>query len=89
MRNDYFYKNILYFSILLECRLELRCEEIRYIPEQNLTVDESMIKSRRRRKMKAYMPLKPIKYGFKAYILAESSSGYMLNWKMHEGKKLQ
>ena len=46
-----------------------------------------MIKFSGRSKMKVYMPLKPIKYGFKAYILAESSSGYMLNWKMHEGKK--
>ena len=33
------------------------------------------------------MPLKPIKYRFKAYVLTESSSGYILNKILHEGKK--
>jgi len=33
------------------------------------------------------MPLKPIKFGFKVYMLAESKSGYILNWVIHEGKK--
>lgn len=58
-----------------------------YSPEKNLTIDESMIRFRGRSKFKVYMPLKPIRFGFKAYVLAESSSGYMLNWKLHEGKK--
>jgi len=58
-----------------------------YSPEKNLTIDESMIRFRGRSKFKVYMSLKPIRFGFKAYVLAESSSGYMLNWKLHEGKK--
>ena len=33
------------------------------------------------------MPHKPIKFGFKAYVLAEADSGYVLFWQVHEGKK--
>jgi len=58
-----------------------------YTPGQNLTIDESMIRFNSRSKLKVYMPLKPIKYGFKAYVLTEASTSFMLNWKLHEGKK--
>ena len=56
-------------------------------PKEFLTIDESMIKYNGRHKFKVYMPLKPIKYGFKVYVTTESSSGYVLNWVLHEGKK--
>ncbi len=46
-----------------------------YTPQQRLTIDETMIKYKGRSKIKVYMPLKPIKYGFKAYVLAEANSG--------------
>ena len=46
-----------------------------------------MIRFNGRNKMKVFMPLKPIKYGFQVYILAESSSGYMLNWVLYDGEK--
>ena len=58
-----------------------------YSPKQGLTIDESMIKFRGRSRFKVYMPLKPIKYGFKAYVLSEASTDYMLNWSLHEGNK--
>lgn len=58
-----------------------------YNPEKVLTVDEAMIKFNGRSKLKVYMPLKPTKYGFKAYILAEASSGFVLNWQLHNGKR--
>ena len=58
-----------------------------YIPDQSLTIDESMIRFNRRSKLIIYIPLKPIKYGFKAYLLPKASSGYVLQWCLHEGKK--
>ena len=59
-----------------------------FSPEQCLTIDESMIRFNGRSGHKVYMPLKPIRYGFKAYVLTESSSGYVLNWMLHQrGKK--
>ena len=58
-----------------------------YSPERELTIDESMIKFNGRSKFKVYMPLKPVKYGFKAYVLTEASTGYLLNWSLYEGEK--
>ena len=56
----------------------LRVSQSLYNPEHNLTIDsESMIKFNGRSKYKVYMPQKPIKYGFKAYVLAEATSGYV------------
>ena len=58
-----------------------------YTPKQYMTIDECMIKFSGRGKFKVYIPLKPIKYGFKAYILTETESGYVMNWRLHEGGK--
>ena len=58
-----------------------------YSPKQGLTIDESMIKFRGRSRFKVYMPLKPTKYGFKAYVLSEASTGYVLNWSLYEANK--
>ena len=33
------------------------------------------------------MPNKPIKFGFKAYSLCESDTGYVLNWFLEPGNK--
>lgn len=30
-----------------------------------------------------HMPMKPIRDGFKIYMLAEADTGYMLNWKIY------
>ena len=57
-----------------------------YFPEKGLSLDESMIRFNGRSRLKVHMPLKPIKYGFKAYVLAESKSGYLLNWNLHNGQ---
>jgi len=35
------------------------------------------------------MPMKPIKYGFKMYSLAEAVSGYMLNFVFHGSKEME
>ena len=57
-----------------------------YIPDRNLTIDEAMVKFSGRSKMKVYMPLKPIKYGFKIFLLCESKTGFVLKWIMYTGR---
>jgi len=57
-----------------------------YEPSQHLTIDESMIKFNGRSLMKVYMPSKPIKYGFKVYMMVDAENSYVLNWQLHEEK---
>ena len=50
-----------------------------FIPGQNLSVDEAMIKYKGRSQIKQCMPKKPIKRGFKIWMLANFDSGYVIN----------
>jgi len=54
-----------------------------YIPKQELSIDEAMIPFNGRHKLVQFMPLKPIRYGFKAFLLCEATSGYVLNWSLY------
>jgi len=58
-----------------------------YQPGKNLSIDESMIAFSGRHQAKVYMPTKPIRYGFKAYVLSEASTGFLLEWRMHDRSK--
>ncbi|XP_049764577.1 piggyBac transposable element-derived protein 4-like [Schistocerca cancellata] len=49
-------------------------------PNECMAVDESMIKFKGRSSIKQYLPKKPIKRGYKEWVLAEKS-GYA--WKLH------
>jgi len=51
-----------------------------YKPSRYLAVDESMVAFKGRSSMKQFMPLKPIKRGFKVWALADSQSGFLLNF---------
>ena len=51
-----------------------------YTPTEFLAIDESMIKYRGKNHMKIYVLNKPIKWGFRAFVLCESNSGYVLRW---------
>ena len=33
-----------------------------------------------------YMPMKPTKWGMKAYVLADARTGYMYNWYLYTGE---
>lgn len=46
-----------------------------FVPGQNLAVDEAMVKYKGRSSIKQYMPKKPIKRGFKIWMIADSKSG--------------
>ena len=51
-----------------------------------MSIDEKMIKSNNRCSFKQYLPDKKAKYGIKVFELAESSSGYVSNFKIYTGK---
>lgn len=57
-----------------------------YCPEQELTIDESLISFRGRVKFLFYIPSKPTRYGIKIHSLAESKSGYCLKILFDPGK---
>ena len=61
-----------------------RCLQ-KYHPQKDLSIDEAMIKYRgfKANVKKIFMPLKPIKVGFKVYALAEAATGYLINFKIH------
>lgn len=48
-----------------------------YEPSKNLSIDESMVKFDGSQ-FKIYMPSKPIRYGFKMYMLCENETAYVL-----------
>ena len=54
-------------------------------PSKNLSVDETMVGFRRRFGAKQYIPTKPSKYGIKAFILADSKNGYILDILVYTG----
>ena len=66
-------------------QLSANCKE-QFIPGRDLSVDEAMVKFKGRSSIKQYMPKKPIKRGFKIWMLADSDSGYVTNFKVYEGK---
>ncbi|XP_050532911.1 piggyBac transposable element-derived protein 3-like [Daktulosphaira vitifoliae] len=56
-----------------------------YIPNKNQSIDESMIRFKGRHSIKQYMPMKPIKRGYKVWIRADQS-GYICEFQIYTGK---
>ncbi|XP_039764250.1 piggyBac transposable element-derived protein 4-like [Pararge aegeria] len=50
------------------------------------SIDESMILFKGRSSLKQYMPLKPIKRGYKVWCCCDSSTGYLYNFEIYTGK---
>ena len=59
-----------------------------YIPHRELSVDEAMVGFKGRLSFIQYLPKKPTKCGIKSYVLADSSTGYVWNWRLCTGKFL-
>lgn len=57
-----------------------------YTPSPHQAIDESMIPFKGRSTMKQYLPLKPIKRGYKVWCRADSKTGYLLEFQVYEGK---
>lgn len=51
-----------------------------------LSVDESMIAFKGRSSMKQYMPMKPVKRGYKVWCIADSCTGYVYKFDIYTGK---
>ena len=58
-----------------------------YKPDRQLAIDETLIKFKGKVHFRQFIPIKPGRFGIKAFTLAESSSGYYLNSKMYTGKE--
>ena len=65
-----------------------RCHLL-YQPQQNIAVDERMVKSKHRSGIRQYMKDKPTKWGLKLWVLADSSNGYTVDFDIYIGKKTQ
>ena len=61
--------------------------KLMYQPNRELAVDESMIGFKGRLSFLQYIPNKPHKWGLKAWVLADSRTGYVCNWKLYTGKE--
>ncbi|XP_062375621.1 piggyBac transposable element-derived protein 4-like [Sardina pilchardus] len=74
------------------CKIKPMYEQLRqtckasYHPQQNIAVDERMVKSKARTGLKQYMKNKRSKWGFKLFVLADSSNGYTWDFTVFEGK---
>ena len=62
-----------------------RCLSL-YQPKQNLAIDEHMVKSRHRSGIRQYIRDKPTKWGLKLWVLADSSSGYTIDFNVYIGR---
>lgn len=50
------------------------------------SIDECMIKFKGRSSLKQYMPMKPVKRGYKVWCRADSSTGYLYQFQVYTGK---
>ena len=58
----------------------------KYTPRKCVLIDEQMVAYKGRLSFKQYMPAKPIKWGMKAYVLAEADTGSICDWHLYTGK---
>ena len=62
-----------------------KCRRL-YQPEQNISIDERMVKNKGRYNFRMFMKDKPTKWGMKLWVLADSRTGYTYNFDVYEGK---
>ena len=58
-----------------------------YSPERQLAVNETLIKFKGKVYFRQFIPIKPGRFGIKAFTLAGSTSGYVLGSKIYTGKE--
>ena len=57
-----------------------------YVPDCEVSIDETMVKFKGRKFFRQFLPSKPIRYGFKLFTLAESKTGYVWDFEVYTGK---
>ena len=67
--------------------LQLACFA-QYAPRQNVSINERMVASKGRFCMKQFIKDKPVRWGFKLWVLACSKTGYTLKFEVYTGKNL-
>lgn len=55
-------------------------------PRRNISVDERMVAWKANSGMTQYMKAKPVKWGFKLFVLCDSSNGYTVDFSVYPGK---
>ncbi|XP_067140272.1 piggyBac transposable element-derived protein 4-like isoform X1 [Centruroides vittatus] len=65
--------------------LNKKCSHL-YVPERDISVDESLMLYRGRLSWKQYIPLKRSRFGVKFFMLCESASGYLYNFIIYTGR---
>ncbi|XP_071397591.1 piggyBac transposable element-derived protein 4-like [Centroberyx affinis] len=58
-----------------------------YQPRRQLSIDERMVATKARIGSKRYMKAKPIKWGFKLFVLSDLSNGYTCDFSICTGKQ--
>ena len=58
-----------------------------YRPHRHQSIDEAMIAFKGRNSMKQYMPKKPTKRGFKVWVRADATNGYVSQFELYTGKQ--
>ncbi|KAK6183184.1 hypothetical protein SNE40_010712 [Patella caerulea] len=59
----------------LYSQIQLACQSF-YVPNREISIDERMVGSKARIGIKQYMKDKPVKWGYKLFVLADSATGY-------------
>ena len=73
------------FSLFLNLVIA-RFQEV-YSPNTQLAIDETLIKFKGKLHFRQFIPIKPGRFGTKAFTLAETKSGYVLNSKIYTGRE--
>ena len=62
-----------------------KCKPL-YQPHQNVAIDERIVKSKHRSGIRQYIKNKPVKFGLKLWVLADSCNGYTYDFSVYAGK---
>jgi hypothetical protein len=66
--------------------IKRRCMEL-YQAKVDVSVDERMVKSKGRSGIRQFIANKPVRFGFKGWVLAESDTGYTMNFSVYTGRR--